>query len=217
MRRNEARSGKARQAGLGMARPGEARLGKTRQVWRKHRKLKGGIDLAAYQWAIAGLYKTSAQTAGNELERIYQKYGKLEPEDVVKENTPEGTPLHNEFEWDDAKAANAYRVGQAANIIRAVVTVEQQEDREPQQVRAFVHSRQTYHPLAVAVDSEDMMAEILKDALRDMQAFKRKYEALKELSAVFDAMDGAIERSRAEVTARRTVRGEQVTPAFTMT
>lgn len=55
------------------------------------------------------------------------KDGVLRPEDVVREARREDHPLHGEFEWDDSKAAESYRIDQARTLIRSVrvtVTVE---------------------------------------------------------------------------------------------
>ena len=37
-----------------------------------------------YQWKIPTLYSVDAQTAGEELERIYNERGELSPKDVVE-------------------------------------------------------------------------------------------------------------------------------------
>lgn len=149
--------------------------------------------MAAYQWKIPGVYRVEAQTAQNEFERIYQKNGKLEPEDVVEENTLEGTPLHDEFEWDDVKAANAYRVGQASDMIRALVVVQEPEESQPVEVRAFVHTQGTYHPIGVAINTPDMLDEIIKDAFRDMLSFKKKYKAYQQFKGVISAIDTVLD------------------------
>jgi hypothetical protein len=55
-----------------------------------------------------------------ELRRIEKKYGYVAPWMLVKEAEPEGHPLHDEFEWDDAIAGNLYREDQARTIIVSV-------------------------------------------------------------------------------------------------
>lgn len=141
-----------------------------------------------YQWKIPGIIPVEAQKAGEELDRIYTKHGKLEPSDIVEESRNENAPLHPCFEWDDQKAANKYRESQAMLIVRSIVTV-QESNEGPQQVRAFVHVEQSYKPISVVVNSEKQMAALLETALSELKAFKRKYETLKALSPVFDAIE----------------------------
>ncbi len=148
-----------------------------------------------YQWKIP-IAPVSAQTAGEEFERLYKVKGRLAPEDVVDASREETAPLHCCFEWNDEIAAEKYRIGQAGNIIRALVTVEPEEPRA-QETRAFVHVRRDYHPLNVVVQDRDMFAELLEEAERDMDAFARKYSSLKQLSPVLTA----ISNYRAEATA----------------
>ena len=108
-----------------------------------------------YQWKIP-IAPVSAQTAGEEFERLYKAKGRLAPEDVVDASREETAPLHCCFEWNDEIAAEKYRIGQAGNIIRALVTVEPEEPRA-QETRAFVHVRRDYHPLNVVVQDRDMV------------------------------------------------------------
>ena len=144
-----------------------------------------------YQWKIPGLYKVDAQTAGDELERIHAKNGCLEPAAVVEESRPEDAPLHSLFEWDDPKAAEKYREIQAGTIIRAIVAVDA-GGHSGESVRAFVHVQDTYQPMSVVVKSRDLMEELQGTALRELQAFQRKYRSLQKVSAfkpVFKAID----------------------------
>ena len=141
-----------------------------------------------YQWKIPGIIPVDAQKAGEELDRIYKAKGRLEPSDIVEESRSATAPLHSCFEWDDQKAANKYRESQAMLIVRSIVTV-QGGNEGPQQVRAFVHVEQSYKPISVVVNSEKQMAALLETALSELRAFKRKYETLKELSPVFDAIE----------------------------
>lgn len=139
-----------------------------------------------YQWKIP-VAPVSAQTAGEELERLYRKHGKLDPADVVEESRDASAPLHGCFEWNDAIAAEKYRVHQAGDIIRALVISEDKEE-ESRDTRAFVHVRSDYHPISVVIDDAAMLAELLASAEKEMTAFQRKYETLQELSPVMDAI-----------------------------
>ena len=141
-----------------------------------------------YKWKVAGLMPVDAQTAGEELNRIYTKNGALNPADIVDESRPEDAPLHDCFEWRDDVAAEKYREQQAQTIVRAIVAVNEDATKS-ESVRAFVHVRNTYEPISVVVNDAEKMQEVLQTALRELSAFRRKYETLSELAPVFRAID----------------------------
>lgn len=143
-----------------------------------------------YQWKIPGLYNVDAQTAGEELDRIYREHGALEPERIVDESRDEGAPLHGCFEWNDSAAAEKYRQVQAAGIVHAIITAVPGQDREePVSVRAFVHVEPGYQPIAVVINDEEKLERLQSDAIRELKAFQRKYNVISALSPVFDAID----------------------------
>lgn len=139
-----------------------------------------------YQWKVQGIMPVDAQTAGNELQRIYERYGAIEPETVVTESQTPSAPLHACFEWDDEKAAHKYRITQAQNIIRAIVVVD--EAKQPE-TRAFVNVQREYHPVSVVVRNPEKREILLQNALNELRWFERKYNTLQELSNVFAAIE----------------------------
>ena len=138
-----------------------------------------------YQWKVPGIMPVDAQTAGNELQRIYERDGVIEPETVVAESQTPSAPLHSCFEWDDAKAAHKYRITQAQTIIRSIVVVE--EATQPE-TRAFVNVQREYHPVSVVVRNPEKREILLQNALNELRWFERKYNTLQELSNVFAAI-----------------------------
>lgn len=140
-----------------------------------------------YKWKIPGIIPVDAQIAGLELTRIYEKNNRLDPSEIVEESRSTSAPLHPCFEWDDQKAAEKYRESQASCIIRSIVTI-QEKSKHPQEIRAFVHVQNTYKPIHVVINSEEQMAELLRSALLELEAFRKKYNSIKELAPVFDAM-----------------------------
>lgn len=139
-----------------------------------------------YQWKVPGIMPVDAQTAGNELQRIYERDGVIEPETVVAESRTPSAPLHSCFEWDDEKAAHKYRITQAQNIIRAIVVVD--EAKQPE-TRAFVNVQREYHPVSVVVRNPEKREILLQNALSELRWFERKYNTLHELSNVFAAIE----------------------------
>lgn len=140
------------------------------------------------KWGMA----VSAENVVQELNRIAEKNGGiLDPQEVVNESRPEDAPLHSLFEWDDAIAAEQYRVVQARFIIRNI-TVE--EDDEPT-VRQFVHVDGGYVATRKALDDVDMAEALLKQAKADMNAFIAKYRALKSLHELISNMENILQET----------------------
>ena len=137
-----------------------------------------------YQWKFKDLYPVNAQTAGEELDRIYQKHGALTAAEIVNESREETAPLHPCFEWNDAVAAEKYRETQATEIVRAIVAISESNGQQ-QEIRAFVHVEKNYQPISVVINNEEKMTELLAVALKELQAFQRKYATLSELKSVF--------------------------------
>lgn len=148
------------------------------KVWQE--KIKGGIALI-YKWKIPGLIPVDAQVAGQEMERIYNRDGILDPAVIVQESKDEHAPLHRCFEWNDTVAANKYRVNQAKEIIRSIVTVSEHTNQE---TRAFVHVNREYQPLSVVIRNPEDTATLLRQAINELRWFEQKYSKLQELAGV---------------------------------
>lgn len=63
--------------------------------------------------------------------------GKLTPEQVLEVARDPRHPLHSHFEWDDAAAGEAFRLGQARRLIRSV-KVEFRTERTTVQTVAYI-------------------------------------------------------------------------------
>jgi len=123
----------------------------------------------------------SAQEAGEELDRIRNRYGTLQPAAVVDESRPDEAPLHPVFEWDDEQAAERYREHQAASLIKRVKVVVEptDDDDEPAAtpVRA-VRDNTDYEPLPV--DDYDPLRFELSEALGAVVQAHRMVEILRQ-------------------------------------
>ncbi len=150
--------------------------------------------MVAYEFKISSLFPVDAQTAGDELNRIYMETGQIEPREVVDQSRAESAPLHPCFEWNDAQAAEKYRESQAAGLIRNIVIVSEDapKDEEPQIVRAFVNVQKTYQPMLAVINDPEKMNELLSNALRDLRTFQAKYKSLEAVRPVLDAIEKVI-------------------------
>ena len=152
-------------------------------------------NMAVYSWKFG--QPVPAQVAGEYLEKLEQENGALTPELVLNESRDEKAVLHPCFEWDDGKAAESYRLYQARKIISNItVKIETSANETSTPVRAFVSisdsaKKETgnFVSIGVAMNDEVMRAQVLKNALYELQTFKRKYAAYSELQNIFNAID----------------------------
>lgn len=140
-----------------------------------------------YKFKRGSYINADPQAAGEMLERL-EAENNLTAKALVDANRDESAPLHNEFEWDDNIAAEAYRETQARHIINCLEIV--REEAEP--VRAFFNIRREereYHRIETILREKDSREALLKTALAELAAFQRKYKDLVELAAVLSAID----------------------------
>ena len=143
-----------------------------------------------YKWKNGSRLKASAQDAGEVCAALEAK-GNLTPQALVDASRPEDAPLHGEFEWDDAKAAERYRETQAGYIIRSVEVVVEGTDKP---TRAFVsltvaENEREYREINKVLSIHSERELLLNEAKNELEAFKRKYSVLEELADVFAAID----------------------------
>ncbi len=150
-----------------------------------------------YKWKSSGAPAgISAQVAGDELERIRTRNnGRLDPKEVVEESRDPSAPLHPAFEWDDAKAAGAYRIGQAAHMIRHIDVVVEKPEGQPQPIRAFVSVKRdedrSYTSVQHALSDADLRAQVVSQAWAELEAWRKRHAELVEFAKVFAVMDQA--------------------------
>ena len=133
--------------------------------------------------------------------------GMVKPEDVVEFAKAPTTALHSVFTWDDTKAAEAYRLQQARQILRIVVEVLPGDD--PLKYRATVSLKEDryngmgYRIMADVLTDARLREIMLIEARADMAIFMEKYESLKELAAVFEAMGKVVKVKGKTKTSRK--------------
>lgn len=126
----------------------------------------------------------SAETANDELNRIYKDRAELTGTVLVEESRPKTAPLHNAFEWSDKKAAEQYRLQQARTLIRAVHVISDDDEKRSDPV--FVHVRSSeqeregaYHPVDVVVGRVDLFEQALDELERRVSSALSAVDSLK--------------------------------------
>lgn len=131
-----------------------------------------------------------------EVGEYFESFGeKITPKLLVDASRDEGALLHSQFEWRDDIAAEKYREVQAAGIIRnLVVVVKKPGDTSPTSIRAYVPISEkdnsgVYQPVVTLIKDMSSREILLKQALDELLAFKRKYQDLLEFTRFFDEID----------------------------
>lgn len=142
-----------------------------------------------YKFASGSVHCVSPEVAGPILNRMGEE-GRLTPKNVVNEARPEESPLHPEFEWDDAIAAEKWREKQAQLLIAHTIMIdEEQPNAEPSRAFYVTVEKSHYEPIQVILKDEAKRSVLLENAKRELISFKKKYKTLNELAKVFDAID----------------------------
>src|SRR3990167_3299279 len=122
--------------------------------------------------------------------KAHFKDGELDAKSVLDLARPKSSPIHNYFTWEDTKAAEAYRLMQARQLISCVVVeikgVEVRKYTTPVVVNDT--GDKYYVDVQVARKAPDIWAQVLDRALADLVSWKQRYGNLKELSLVHRAI-----------------------------
>jgi hypothetical protein len=97
-----------------------------------------------YKFRSGSGFTGDAQAVYMELEQIREENnGELRPDCVVGRAREEQSALHPHFEWDNEKAAEAYRRWTARHLVRSVVVVpEETTEKSPDARQAFISVKQ---------------------------------------------------------------------------
>lgn len=148
-----------------------------------------------------------AQAVGEAIEAIRENAGgTVSPPAVVDAARPAESPLHAYFEWSDGAAAEKYRRVQASHLLRSIVVVQAEDLDIKAPVRAFVSIQQakadvddeegidnagSYTSIASAVRVVKYREQLMKDAIRDLDAYRLRYTLLSDVSKWGTALEEA--------------------------
>ena len=153
------------------------------------------MSATVYKWKPGSRLKINAKVAGQELERIRTLHnGRLTADDVLKEAKTKSSPLHAAFEWSDSKAAQQFRLQQAQYLIRSIeITVVQPKNKPSSNVRAFVSvtrdKDRSYTSIGHAMSEAELREQVIAQAWKELQDWRRRYENLSEFAKVVAAID----------------------------
>lgn len=142
---------------------------------------------AVWKPGFERLHKANAQLVAEEISSIGES---ATPAQIVDKARDDTTELHKCFEWNDTKAAEAYRLQQARHVVCHLVIRETiREDKPP--IRFFFKpdSMDGYQPTRIIARNQDSYQALLDSAMRDLESLRVKYHSLTELEEVFSAIE----------------------------
>lgn len=149
-------------------------------------------------WKPGSVHKVDPEKAYKEIERIRKRNkGEVSPQSVVEAAKVQKNPLHKEFEWDNKKAANKFRLEQARGLLRHLVVIrEETASGRPTRLYEVDISDQedppqpnSYFSLEEMLSTPDGRMTVLCRAKKELIAFRNRYADLEELAGVFGAID----------------------------
>jgi hypothetical protein len=148
-----------------------------------------------YAWKLASLAKgIDVQDAVTELDRIKSIYGSLTPENVLNASRLETAVLYKLFNWDDAKAAEHYRLQQARTILNNI-EVKVISNGQPKQIAVYevIRDKSTQEYKSIQSMTSTDITFIKQRTKQELTILKDKLSVYKELSDVTTALSVAIE------------------------
>lgn len=103
--------------------------------------------------------------------------------------------LHTQFEWNDAKAADEYRIWQARRLVAIYVDRESGE-RKLVSLTIDRSNGGGYRHIDDVVRAPDLREILLRDALAELERVRMKYLHVKELADVWAAIERRTTKGR---------------------
>jgi hypothetical protein len=150
------------------------------------------------------------QRVGERLHRLSQDNGgRLKPQHVVDDARSPRSPLHRHFDWNDKRAAEAFRRDQARELITLIIRVDDDTD-DGQPRRAFLSVTDkvgaAYRTVDEVLGSRDLQLALWRRAESDLKNWEVRYNELLDICAgVREArlrLGARIARASREVEAR---------------
>ena len=145
------------------------------------------------------LTEEQAQRYGQRIyDLVEEKDGILTPEQVLIDAKNDKSPLHDFFEWNDTEAAERWRMNQARYLLRSIHVVLKNDDGEEEQTRFTYNVRdvpdddgegqRVYCTIQRVLTDADIRAQVIDQAMRQLQSWRDKYRQYSEFAKVFNAI-----------------------------
>ena len=161
-----------------------------------------------YKWKPGFGFRGDATKVAEELEALPSQTAEIALEFAERNKNAE---LRKCITWDDEKAARLYRLEEIRSVIRSVVIVDEEEDREPMVYRAFEYvididdvtekPYKYFTPTRTALADPDYRKQILSQIRNDISELSQKAKTYRYLSEQeMDIVQKHLEMARDAVT-----------------
>lgn len=161
-------------------------------------------QVKTYFWAAGAQRKITADTVGDRIDTIASRNnGLCHPQDLVDDARPPTSPIHPLFEWDDEVAAELFRRDQARQVIRLIRPMIADDGTRapfPAYVHVNIAGQDGYMRTDQARSQDEVWAEVLDDALKQLTGLEKRYKHLSELADVWQAVSEVKRKTRKKVT-----------------
>lgn len=140
--------------------------------------------------AVGGPFSDKdAQVIGSALLELEREHGEVTRELVLQEAQHKSSPLHQHFLWDDTRAAEQYRLEQAALMIRSIKIIVRVTGGEEVKTRLLVNVSQNghrvYRSVSAVVADPDLCAQVIAEARAGLLSWQTKYESYRKMFRQF--------------------------------
>lgn len=141
-----------------------------------------------YSWGEGFKPNADANVVGAVYERLEEEGG-VTKERFLDASRPEESPTHNLFEWDDTKAAEAYRLETSKKIIGCLRMTVVGKSNEEIQVRAFVNisppsEKAEYECIETVMQDENKREVYLTRVKQELDNYIRRNAHIEELADI---------------------------------
>ncbi len=143
-------------------------------------------------WASGSRFKSDPKEAARIISDVQAEDRFAQASAVVDAARPTDSPIHEDFEWDDAVAAEIHRADRARSMLRSLVITVENADPEPLFCHVRVDGDGGYMETRTALGAVEVREWLLSDARRDAKIFREKYKHLKEMAEVIASIIKAI-------------------------
>ena len=154
----------------------------------------GGMKNYSYKWTKQ--YSVPAQVAGEIIQRLPIRSADA----LLKVAKVRDNPLHSQFEWEDSRAGQQYRLLQARTMINSLHVEVVDSKNTTRHIEAFVHTvdrSDLYVPTLEANSEELSKAEM--DCWRQMKSFRARWKGLefaREFVSIVNEKERSLSRRR---------------------
>lgn len=155
-----------------------------------------------FAWKPGSRTSADAKVVGTELLRLTKSRGRsLSSREYVDEASNPSSPLHDGLNWNDADAADKYRLWQASVILTRLEFVDTDtKERVPVMLNVTLSDHgQRYVETSLVVSRSDLHDQVVEKAMRELQAWQSRYQDIISIKGLFSGVFSAIGKATTKV------------------